>query len=91
MSLSFLGLLSILCALLVTYNKDKYKWLVTPMGFKNNPKIAIAFYSILGAVLIVSDFVKLPYINHFILPMFVLFLSLFTILVIYFKKSNEAR
>ncbi|UFT99942.1 hypothetical protein KO561_02980 [Radiobacillus kanasensis] len=79
-----------ICALLVTTNKDKYKWLVTPTGFKNDPKIAIAFYSILGAVLMISGFVNISYINYFILPAFVLFLSLLTILIINSKKSNEA-
>jgi hypothetical protein len=90
MSLSFLGFLSIICALLVTLNKVRYKWLVTPTGFKNNPKVAIAFYSVLGAALIISGFVNISYINYFILPAFVLFLSLLTILVINSKRSNEA-
>lgn len=51
MSFSFLGFLSIICALLITVNKEKYKWLVAPAGFKQKPNIAIAFYSILEAYL----------------------------------------
>lgn len=90
MSLTFLGLFFIICAFLVTKNKEKYKWLVISAGFKNNPKIAIAFYSILGTVLMISNLVNIPYINSFILPMFVLCLSLLTILVINSKKSNDA-
>ena len=88
MSLSFLGFLSIICSLLVMINKDKYKWLLA--GFKNKPKIAIAYYSIVGAVLMIGDFVNISYINDFILPAFVLFLSLLTILAINSKKSNKA-
>ncbi|WP_113927164.1 hypothetical protein [Bacillus sp. P14.5] len=89
MSLSFLGFLSIMCGFLVMLNKNKFHWLVAPMGFKNNSKIAIGFYLILGTGLLISGVVNIPYINHFVLPAIVLALSLFTILVIYSKKTND--
>ncbi|TXC92828.1 hypothetical protein FS935_01115 [Metabacillus litoralis] len=90
MSFSFLGFLSIICALLITVNKEKYKWLVAPAGFKQKPNIAIAFYSILGALLMLSSIVNNPYITNFILPVFVICLCLLTILVINAKGSKSA-
>ncbi|WP_186580503.1 hypothetical protein [Aquibacillus kalidii] len=90
MSLSFFGFLSIMCGFLVMINKNKFYWLVVPMGFKNNSKVAIGFYLLLGAGLLISGVVNIPYINHFVLPALVLGLSLFTILVINSKKTNEA-
>lgn len=90
LGLSLLGFMSIMCALLVKTNKDKYMWLVSKAGFKNNSKIAISYYSILGISLIIGDFVDTPYVTYFILPLFVLFLSLLTILGLNLKKNNEA-
>ena len=91
MNLTFLGFLSIVCALLVTFNKGTYNWLVTSFGFKNNPKIAIYFYAILGFILIISSLVDVPYINEVILPASVLFLSLIAILLINSKKNDQAK
>ncbi|AIF65888.1 hypothetical protein GZ22_04075 [Terribacillus saccharophilus] len=88
MSLTFLGILSIICALLVTINKDKYKWLVTSLGFKNNPKVAIIFYSIMGLVLMLSGIVNFSFVSYIVLPAFVLCLSFITILIINSKKND---
>lgn len=90
MSLSFLGFLSMICGLLITINKEKYNWLVAQAGFKQQPRIALAFYSILGALLMLSSLVNNPYVTNFILPVFVICLCLFTILVINAKGSKSA-
>ncbi|QXE02828.1 hypothetical protein [Terribacillus sp. DMT04] len=87
MSLFLIGVIGITAALLIIVDKDKYKWLIAPAGFKNNHKASIIFYAFGGAALIICDVINLPYIIEFILPAFIACLSLFTILIV--RKRND--
>lgn len=91
MSLSFIGFLSLTGAILITIDKDRFKWLVSSLGFKNKSKLAIAFYATIGSALIISGIINNTYVSYFILPASVLSLSLITILTTYFLKETSSK
>ncbi|WP_205002477.1 hypothetical protein [Scopulibacillus daqui] len=58
--------------------KDKYKWLLA--GFRNRKDDAKIYYSLLGGSMIVGSVIDDPCVNGFILPMFVILLSIITMI-----------
>jgi hypothetical protein len=87
MSLFVIGVIGIIAAVLIIIDKDKYNWLIVPAGFRNNHKTSIIFYALGGATLMISDVINIPYITKYILPAFIVCLSLLTILVV--RKQNN--
>lgn len=86
--LGLLGFFSIICALLITKDKEKYRWLVKPVGL-DNTKFAVSYYSVMGLLLVLGSIISDSYISEFIIPFLAVTFSLLMGGIIIIKKSNR--
>lgn len=88
--IGILGTLSIICALLIVTDKQRYNWLIKPAGLDGNAKFASTYYSIMGLLLLLGSFVSNSYVKGFIIPVLVIIFSLIMSGIIIVKKQKEA-
>lgn len=87
--IGILGFLSLICALLIAKDKEKYKSLIKFCGLKDSPKFAQTFYSVIGLLLVIGSFISDSYISGFIIPVLVIIFSVLMSVIIFFGKSKK--
>ncbi|MFS0638660.1 hypothetical protein AB1K84_22460 [Mesobacillus foraminis] len=86
-----LGCLSLICALLIVKDKKKYRWLIKPVGLKDNARFASSYYSIMGLLLVSGSVISDNYISGFIIPVLAIIFSIIMSGMIIVKKMNKEK